>query len=621
MIQLANGVRVFVNTEMNKDIYIGLSNFGFENDIAEELGVAHLLEHILISFDHRRFAANATTSRTYMSFWCRALDPADQAAAVSTAVSWFFGVRGVLKTDFSRAKLRNYIHELENEYYFRNEMFHCMDILTYLGGGDLYNGGRITMMKNIAGIREMLANRMRKLCGPDVVIFIKRLTSPTMAMLRGSFGTLPRFPERISALRIRDVYNKIVMVPSPFYTLMIQVDNVVDNVLAILCLVDNYHFVDYDTIGDKLYLSISFMSESDYEEFINEIDTVDLSISSVDLDHGDDYIMTFYVNFPWFQHDLLDYLYLMNTEHTRLVEALRENLRRSIREKRIIVIYPTFAQSVYNSTDSQDHGLIVLDVDFRRAVAKVSAGIAPGTDEDRAGTPRTRVPRARHRPYRRQRRNREVFLSYGDGTLMRFVSLSAYMSATGRASRLTFQRLPTGIHGKHSFDTEDLDDIFESETFIRYSRSRPATLYQYIFLAYFATGKSIQEIVGQREELLPVNLEVQSGHRLIFGKRSRYDITTRSSFVCGVIKGNLGDKVINEYMWCMKSLGLLYTMDFTKLATRNTYYVFAFTIYADGVFKYLSSAEAVSKFCFVVSSRGRREDYSALHKEVVVNFR
>lgn len=55
MIVLPNKVRIFINDRMKKDIYLGISNFGFENDIDEILGIAHLLEHLLISFDSTNF--------------------------------------------------------------------------------------------------------------------------------------------------------------------------------------------------------------------------------------------------------------------------------------------------------------------------------------------------------------------------------------------------------------------------------------------------------------------------------------------------------------------------------------------------------------------------------------
>ena len=48
--------------------------------------------------------------------------------------------------------------------------------------------------------------------------------------------------------------------------------------------------------------------------------------------------------------------------------------------------------------------------------------------------------------------------------------------------------------------------------------------------------------------------------------------------------------------------------------------MFAFSIYPENVYRYFARCPLVSKHCCVVSTRGEREDYSALRKEVVVNF-
>ena len=592
MILLENGVRVFPKPGMGKDIYIGLANFGFENDVPELLGVAHLLEHILISFDYTRFVANASTARTYMSFWCRALRAEDYLAALETAVSWFFA-RGALRTDFSRVRIRNYVRELENEYYFRNEVFHCMDILTFLGGGDLYNGGRLSMLEQLDAVRELLGKRMRRLAGPNVVIFVRELSPAALALLERSFGTLPRFPSTIPATRLGSIHNKAVLVPAPFYALLIQVDNTVENVLAVICLAESYHFVDYETLGERLYVSFAFVHEQDCEAFLRNVGELRFEPAPrVELNYSDDYVMNLYVNFPWLQHDLADYLYTLNADCVPLLRGLEENLRRSVRERQLVVVYPSFSPSLFNSRDRQDHRLLVLDEDLAR-----SAGPA-------------RVPRT----FRRQPRA-EVFVRYGDPALLDYV---AFALARPRAAAL--RRLPRGVRLAHGFSHADMHEIMASETFIKYSRSRPAALFQYIFLAFFATGRSIAEILERREALVSFDAR-RCVNRLVFAKRARYDVVTKSSFVCGVLRGpRLSEAALTRAMWELKRKGLLYSLEHTRMHAKHTFYVFAFSIYPEQVYRYFARWQLVSKHCCVVSMRGEREDYSALRKEVVVNF-
>lgn len=106
------------------------------------------------------------------SFWCKSINSATESDAIRTLVSWFFS-NGKLKDNFSLSSIRFHIKELENEYYFRNEVFHCMDILTFLSGGDLYNGGRIDMIDNLNIVRDMLVNRMQRISGSNIVILLR----------------------------------------------------------------------------------------------------------------------------------------------------------------------------------------------------------------------------------------------------------------------------------------------------------------------------------------------------------------------------------------------------------------------------------------------------------------
>lgn len=48
-----------------------------------------------------------------------------------------------------------------------------MDILTFLSGGDLYNGGRIDMIDNLNIVRDMLVNRMQRISGSNIVILLR----------------------------------------------------------------------------------------------------------------------------------------------------------------------------------------------------------------------------------------------------------------------------------------------------------------------------------------------------------------------------------------------------------------------------------------------------------------
>ncbi|AID46590.1 metalloprotease [Pigeonpox virus] len=627
MIQLNNGIRIFVNHSMKKDIYIGISDFGFEKDINDDiLGIAHLLEHILISFDNKYFNANASTSRTYMSFWCVALQKRHYEDAIRTAISWFFDKKGMLKTDFSRVVLENYITELENEYYYRTEMYHCMDVLAYLYGGDLYNGGRITMLERLPEIRNMLSNRMKFLSGKNIVIFIKKLTNNILKLLTNTFGTIPKYPIIIPLdPQIQDARKKIIMMPCPFYTLLIQVDNTINNLLAIICLVENYNLIDYETISDKLYVCISFANEYQYEYLLYNIKDMDFNINRIELDLGEDYIMNLYINFPWLKNDIFEYIHTMNTKSTMLLDDLKKNMHNSILDHKFMIIYPSFTKLLYNITDKQNHGILVVgDVNF---TPETDPNIHHSNKENNNKYSKAGIKsKSKYVLYRKTPTTNNIVIDYTDNSFFDYATFYHVMKSKYEKINL-FSRLKTskGMCYKHCFDNDDLNELINSDTFIRYNSSKPAVLYQYILLAYFVTERDIKELVDHKDAI-ELDMKYYSKNKILFGKNTRYDIRTKSMFVCGLIKGRkLSEKVItDDYMWKLKSLGLIYYLTCIKLEISNTFYIFAFTIFPEKVYKFFVGLKEITNRCLIVSNKNTKtgeDDYSSLNKQIVIDIK
>ncbi|ALA62428.1 metalloprotease [Turkeypox virus] len=622
MIQLKNGIRIFVNHGMKKDIYIGISDFGFEKDVYDEIiGIAHLLEHILISFDNRYFNANASTSRTYMSFWCEALKRKHYENAIKTAISWFFDKEGNLKTDFSNIILDNYIAELENEYYYRTEMYHCMDVLAYLYGGDLYNGGRITMLNKISDVKRILSDRMRRLSGKNIVIFIKKFTVPIYSLLVNTFGNIPKYPNIIplDVQTINESKNNIIMMPYPFYTLLIQVDNNINNILAIICLVENYNLIDYETIGDRLYISISFSDEDQCEYFLYNVKDIEFDIDNIKLDLGEDYIMNLYVNFSLLKTDIDQYIHMMTTENKVLINGLKNNMYQSILRNKLIIIYPSFTKSFYNLTDKQNHGLLVLkDVNLKDNIEYHlrqygNTGSSGGCIQNK------------NIFYRKTRDYNNSIISYNDNNFFNYATIYHFMECRYNSKKVYKFRTDNGMGYKHYFNNEDLTELINSDTFIRYNSSKPAVLYQYILLAYFVTDKSIKEILGYKNQIIQLDTWNLKTNTIVFGKTTRYDIYTKSMFICGIIKGSkINTKAIVGYMWKLKKLGLIYYLNHTKLAMPNTYYIFTFTIFVEKVYEFFSTLNDITKYCLIVSHKNDKstiDDYSSLNKNIVINIK
>ncbi|UXL74648.1 Metalloendopeptidase [Monkeypox virus] len=591
MIVLPNKVRIFINDRMKKDIYLGISNFGFENDIDEILGIAHLLEHLLISFDSTNFLANASTSRSYMSFWCKSINSATESDAIRTLVSWFFS-NGKLKDNFSLSSIRFHIKELENEYYFRNEVFHCMDILTFLSGGDLYNGGRIDMIDNLNIVRDMLVNRMQRISGSNIVIFVKRLGPGTLDFFKQTFGSLPSCPEIIPSSIPVSTNGKIVMTPAPFYTVMVRINPTLDNILGILYLYETYHLIDYETIGNQLYLTVSFIDETEYESFLRGEAILQISqCQSINMNYSDDYMMNIYLNFPWLSHDLYDYITRINDDSKSILISLTNEIYTSIINRDIIVIYPNFSKAMCNTRDTQQHQIVVLDATNDGLIKKPYRSI----------------------PLMKRLTSNEIFIRYGDASLMDMITLSL------SKQDISLKRNAEGIRVKHSFSADNIQAIMESDSFLKYSRSKPAAMYQYIFLSFFASGNSIDDILTNRDSTLEFSKRTKS--KILFGRNTRYDITAKSSFVCGIVRGKSLDKTsLVEMMWDLKKKGLIYSMEFTNLLSKNTFYLFTFTIYTDEVYDYLNNNKLFSAKCLVVSTKGDVENFSSLKKDVVIRF-
>ncbi|ARF02699.1 SWPV1-097 [Shearwaterpox virus] len=633
MIILYNGVRIFVNHSMRKDIYIGISDFGFEKDIQDDvLGIAHLLEHILISFDNKYFDANATTSRTYMSFWCESLYKNHYLDAIKTAISWFFDKQGILRTDFSKVILENYVTELENEYYYRTEMYHCMDILAYLYGGDLYNGGRITMLDRLNEIRKLLSNRMKRLAGRNIVIFVKRLNYNIMEMLNKTFGTLPVYAELIPIEPyIQDAKNKIIMMPYPFYTILVQVDNTLNNLLAIICLVENYNLIDYETIGDKLYISISFADEDQYEYLLYNIKGIEFYIDKVELNLGEDYIMNLYINFPWLKKDIFEYVHTMTTNNKILIEQLKKDMYESISQHRFMVIYPSFTKSLYNFTDKQDHGLLVVgNVNFKingdNTNKLEDSNSTDNTNESTCIIKINNKAKPKKNIFYKKSYNNNIVVSIKDKSFFKYAVfyhvIGNRMYTTNTLSRI---KTSSGVCYKHCFSNEDLNELINSDTFIRYNSSKPAVLYQYILLTYFVTEKDIKDILGYKNQVLQLDTRNLGNNKIVFGKKTRYDIYTKSMFVCGLIKGRkLSERYMIDYMWKLKRAGLIYHLSYTKISTPNTYYIFTFTVFTEKVYKYLTNFKEITSSCLVVSNKNKKseeDDYSSLNKHIIIDIK
>ncbi|ABQ43525.1 metalloprotease [Tanapox virus] len=589
MIVLSNGVRIFINSNMNKDIYLGIASFGFENDIGEILGIAHLLEHILISFDSSKFVANASTARKYMSFWCCSIKgKSNYIDSINTLISWFFN-NNKLRDNFCLNDIKNHIKELENEYYFRNEVFHCMDVLTFLENGDLYNGGRIDMLNNLESVNNMLYNRMHKIIGPNIVIFVKELNKNCLMLIQNSFGTLPSCPMSFSFPNFSNIDGKIIMMPSPFYTVMIKVSLSISNVISIMCLFETYHLIDYETVGNDLYVTLSFVKESDYENFINGVST--LKFNNVPnytvLSLCDDFLMNAYLCFPWLSNDINNYLSTVRYSQN-MFKNLEEDIQNSILLKKYIVVYPHFSKTVFNKNDSQMHKIVILD-----CLNEIK--------EDQ-------LPQLNVNLMKKQTKN-EIFIKYNDSSLIKYI-----IFAIGYKNNIL--RGNEGVSIYHQFSSEDIKSILESDTFLKYSKSKPAAMYQYLLLSFFVSGYSIEDILLNREST--IKLLKQYNNKILFGKKSRYDITTKSNFVCGIIKNkNINNNVITNTMWELKKKGLIYSMEHTKIDKR-IFYIFMFTIYPDEVFLYLS--KNFLSHCLIVSKTGNIEDFSSMKKDVIIKL-
>ncbi|QHR82589.1 metalloprotease [Brazilian porcupinepox virus 1] len=588
MIVLSNGVRIFINNDMEKDIYLGISGFGFENDINEVIGIAHLLEHILIVFNSSRFIANASTARSYMSFWCKSIKGrSSYKDSIKTLISWFY-TNGKLKDCFNISNIESHINELENEYYFRNEVFHCIDILTFLSEGDLYNGGRLSMLDDIDYIKKMLYNRMHRIIGPNVVIFVKELDSDILELFNQSFGTLPLCPLTIPYNNISTVNGKIAMIPSPFYTIMINIKPTINNILSIICLYEIYHLVEYETINSKLYITISFVNEKDYENFLRGTGFINLCIEeNINLKHCDDFLMNMYLCFPSLRHDVLDYLIYINNNMRNMFKSLENEMRLSILQGNYIAIYPNFSEVIFNKNDRQHHKIVILD-----SLINIENNNIQPID------------------LMKKQLNNKIHLNYSDTSLIDYVSFALCFKSN-------ILRREDGLCIEHRFSPDDMKTILESDTFLKYSKSKPAPVYQYIILSFFVTENSIDDIINDRESV--VSFYKPFKHKILFGKKSRYDITTYSNFVAGIIKGDVTDEKITEIMWDLKKKGLIYSLDFTRIG-KKIFYLFMFSIYPDDVFSYIESNKNIKSHCLVVSKKGKKEDFSSMKKDIIVKL-
>ncbi|AUL80498.1 SWPV1-097 [Vaccinia virus] len=277
-----------------------------------------------------------------------------------------------------------------------------MDILTFLSGGDLYNGGRIDMIDNLNIVRDMLVNRMQRISGSNIVIFVKRLGPGTLDFFKQTFGSFPACPEIIPSSIPVSTNGKIVMTPSPFYTVMVKINPTLDNILGILYLYETYHLIDYETIGNQLYLAVFFIDETEYESFLRGEAILQISqCQRINMNYSDDYMINNYLNLPWESHDLYDYITRIHDDSKSILISLTNQIYASIINRDIIVIYPNFSTAMCNTRDTHHNPIVVLDATNDGPIKKPYRSI----------------------PVMKRLTSNEIFIRYGDASLMDMITL------------------------------------------------------------------------------------------------------------------------------------------------------------------------------------------------------
>lgn len=208
---LLNGTKVVVDFFSPYDIFIGITDKGFEYDFNNNVtGLSHLFEHSV--FRHRgeneNISYNGSTSFNFITFYNK---------RKNTDISFFKVCKNLIEKFYTNripfvyefdfdSKLGKISQELENEYYYRKSYDIDGISLFVVNYGKKYLGGRLFDLYDETHIKKKLIELWENIDPGDVLIILKQEDEKVFDLLNTTFGQMENVKKKkISLKKINEI--------------------------------------------------------------------------------------------------------------------------------------------------------------------------------------------------------------------------------------------------------------------------------------------------------------------------------------------------------------------------------------------------------------------------------
>lgn len=196
---LINGTNIIVDNLSPYDIFIGISDKGFDYDNENEMtGLSHLFEHLI--FRHRgeneNLSYNGSTCFNYITFYNKRKNNSISFEDVCKNLIFKFyneynNKPFIHEFDFDN-KLRKVISELDNEYYFRKSYDMDGISLFLVNYGKKYLGGTIKDLIDEEKVKIKLIELWENIDPSEILIILKNKDKNIINLINKTFGSKTR---------------------------------------------------------------------------------------------------------------------------------------------------------------------------------------------------------------------------------------------------------------------------------------------------------------------------------------------------------------------------------------------------------------------------------------------
>lgn len=268
---LINGTNIIVDNLSPYDIFIGITEKGFDYDYENNItGLSHLFEHTI--FRHRgendNILYNGSTCFNYITFFNKRKNNSITFENVCKNLIYKFyneynNSPFIYEFDFNN-KLHKIVNELENEYYFRKSYDMDGISLFMVNYGKKYLGGTLTDLNDEKVLKKKLIELWESIDPSDIIIILKAKNKNVIDLINKTFGSKIKVKRKTKKqgkispfVKTLSGYTCLLTKCENDFNINIKIDNDNDDILKGLFLLTTLG-IRVNCINDNFYISLSF---------------------------------------------------------------------------------------------------------------------------------------------------------------------------------------------------------------------------------------------------------------------------------------------------------------------------------------------------------------------------